>query len=143
MKNKLSSLFDFPPYVTRPPDTPDDSPTRISTVFILRGVIVDQHLTYFSRWQHYSNPYKRKLEWYKSDFATKLELVVVDEGEVLTISRDRGSDGITTVYVREDVPEIIDKVLPPEYLRVPLPLPITQISSHFDGWRLVGIHSEG
>jgi len=81
-------------------------------------VIVDQHLTFFSRWQHYSNPYKRKLEWYKSDFSTKLDLVGVDEGEVLTIARDRGSEGITTVYVHEDVTEAIEKVLPPEYLRV-------------------------
>lgn len=51
---------------------------------------------------------------------------MVDEGDVLTIARDRGSEGVSMVYVREDVPEVVDKVLPPEYLRVRHPS-----SSHF------------
>ena len=118
VKKSLSQIFDFPPFITYPADTPDSPATQISLIYQLRGVVVDQHLTFFSRWQNYSNPYKRKLEWYKSDFSTKLELAVVDEGEVLTIARDRGSEGVTTVYVREDVSETMDKVLPPEYLRV-------------------------
>jgi hypothetical protein len=36
----------------------------------------------------------------------------------LTIARDRGRQGVLLVYVREDVPEVTVKVLPPEYLRV-------------------------
>jgi hypothetical protein len=81
--------------------------------------MVDQQLTFFSQWEHYANPYKRKLTWFKSDFTeVKPEIIPVEEGDVLTISRDRGSDGIMTVYVREDIPEMIEKVLPPEYLRV-------------------------
>jgi hypothetical protein len=117
MKDQFSRLFDFPPFLTQ--TAADGATTRTSLVYQLRGVIVDQHLTFFSRWQHYSNPYKRKLEWFKADFSSKLELVGIDEGEVLTIARDRGSDGILTVYVREDVPEVLtEKVLPPDYLRV-------------------------
>jgi hypothetical protein len=136
MKNKLSGLFDFPPFLTH--SAPDGSTTRISLVYQLRGVIVDQHLTFFSRWQHHSNPYKRKREWFKADFSSKLELVAVEEGEVLTIARDRGSDGVITVYVREDVPEVMDKVLPPEYLRVS-----SQHALLCALLTCVGIHSKG
>jgi hypothetical protein len=116
MKDQLSRLFDFSPFLTQ--SAADGATTRTSLIYQLRGVIVDQHLTFFSRWQHYTNPYKRKLEWFKADFSSKLELVGIDEGDVLTIARDRGSDGVLTVYVREDVPEVMEKVLPPEYLRV-------------------------
>ena len=119
MKGQLSRLFNFPPFLTH--SAPDGSSTRTCLVYQLRGVIVDQHLTFFSRWQHYTNPYKRKLEWFKADFSSKLELVEVEEGEVLTIARDRGSDGVLTVYVREDIPEVMDEVLTPEYLRVSSP----------------------
>ena len=120
MQNKLTTLFDFPDYITRSNgEDPTLQPTRISLNYILRGIIVDQHLTYFSQWEHYTNPYKRKLTWFKSDFSSsKPEITTVEQGEVLTMARERGSDGITTVYVREDVPEVIDKVLPPDYLRV-------------------------
>lgn len=120
MQNKLPTLFDFPDYITRANvEDPTAPPIRISLNYILRGIIVDQHLTYFSRWECYTNPYKRKLIWFKSDFSSsKPEITTIEEGEVLTMARERGSDGITTVYVREDVPEVIDKVLPPDYLRV-------------------------
>ena len=116
---KLPTLFEFPDSITRPsPDDPSTQ-TKISVVYLLRGVIVDQHLTFFSQWEHYTNPYKRKLIWYKSDFSScKPEVTTIDEGEVLTIARDRGIDGIITVYVRDDVPEATEIVLPPEYLRV-------------------------
>jgi hypothetical protein len=120
MQNKLLTLFDFPDYITRPNvEDPTAPPIRISLNYILRGIIVDQHLTYFSQWEHYSDPYKRKLIWFKSDFSSsKPEITTIEEGEVLTMARERGSDGITTVYVREGIPEVIDKVFPPDYLRV-------------------------
>ena len=123
MQNKLTTLFDYPDFVTHPPPYTDGSstasPTRISLCYSLRGIIVDQHLTYFSQWEHFTNPYKRKLIWFKSDFSlSKPEVTTVEQGDVLTIARERGSDGITTVYVRDDVPESFEKVLPPEYLRV-------------------------
>jgi hypothetical protein len=90
----------------------------MSLIYILRGVVVDPQLTYFSQWGPYTNPYKKKLGWFKSDFSDKPEITSVDEGEVLTIARDRGRQGVLLVYVREDVPEVVNKVLPPEYLRV-------------------------
>ena len=120
MENTLTNIWDFPDYITRPPSDSSIPSTRISLVYVLRGVVVDQQLTFFSEWTNYANPYKRKLLWYKSDFSTsKSEITQVEEGEVLTIARERGSDGVTTVYVRDDVPEIIEKVLPPDYLGVP------------------------
>ena len=121
MQNKLTTIFDFPDFITRPPpntEDPNAPSTRISLIYVLRGVLIDQHLTYFSQWEQYTNPYKRKLKWFKSDFSLKHEIATVEEGEVLTIARERGSDGITTVYVREDVPEVFEEVLPPDYLRV-------------------------
>jgi len=120
MENTLTNIFDFPDYITRPSPDPSVPPTRVSLLYVLRGVIVDQQITFFSEWTHYSNPYKRKLQWYKSDFSTsKPEITQIEEGEVLTIARERGSaDGVTTVYVRDHVPEVMDKVLPPDYLRV-------------------------
>lgn len=122
MKSKLTTLFDFPDFITRPSSNTEDPnapPTRISLIYILRGVVIDQHIIYFSKWEHYTNPYKRRLNWYKSDFSSKHEITTVEEGEVLTIARERGSDGITTVYVRDDVPEVLsEKILPPNYLRV-------------------------
>jgi hypothetical protein len=123
----LTNLFDFPDYITQPSSDPSTPPTRISLVYLLRGVIVDQQITFFSEWTHLTNPYKRKLQWYKSDFSTsKPEIQQIEEGEVLTIARERGSsDGVTTIYVRADIPKIqlrfIDNVLPPDYLRVPTP----------------------
>lgn len=135
MQNKLPTIFDFPDFITRPPpntEDPNAPTTRISLIYVLRGVLIDQHLTYFSQWENYTNPYKRKLNWFKSDFSLKHEVTTVEEGEVLTIARERGSDGITTVYVRDDVPEVLEKVLPPDYLRV-RPL-YSQL--------IVGIHSE-
>ena len=125
MENALTNIFDFPDYVMRPSSDPSLPPTRISLLYLLRGVIVDQQITFFSEWTHYTNPYKRKLQWYKSDFSTsKPEIQQIEEGEVLTIARERGSpDGVTTIYVRNDVLEVIDKVLPPDYLRVIPPLP--------------------
>ena len=117
----MATIFDFPDFITRPPEDPEDpiAPAiRISLIYVLRGIIIDQHLTYFSRWENYTNPYKQKLKWFKSDFSSKPEISTVDEGEVLTIARERGSYGITTVYVRDDVPEALEKVIAPEYLRV-------------------------
>ena len=130
MESTLANIFDFPDYITHPSSDPSVPPTRISLVYILRGIIVDQQITFFSEWTHYTNPYKRKLQWYKSDFTTsKPEITHVEEGEVLTIARERGSsDGITTIYVRDDVPETIDKVLPPDYLRVPSPVPSGELT---------------
>jgi len=124
MENKLTTIFDFPDYITRPNEQDPTLPaTRISLIYNLRGVIVDQHLTFFSQWEHYTNPYKRKLKWFKSDFSSsKMEITTTDEAEVLTIARDRGSDGVTTVYVRDDIPEPKEKVLPPDYLRVYIPI---------------------
>ena len=120
MENALTDLFDFPDYITYRSSDPSTPPTRISLLYLLRGVIVDQQITFFSEWTHFTNPYKRKLQWYKSDFSTsKPEIQQIEEGEVLTIARERGSsDGVTTIYIRDDVPEIIEKVLPPDYLRV-------------------------
>src|SRR5216110_1921362 len=85
MQNKLTTLFDFPDYITRSnAEDPTLQPTRISLNYILRGIIVDQHLTYFSQWEHYTNPYKRKLTWFKSDFSSsKPEITTVEQGEVL------------------------------------------------------------
>jgi len=121
MENALTNLFNFPDYITHPSSDPSTPPARISLVYLLRGVIVDQQITFFSEWTHLTNPYKRKLQWYKSDFSTsKPEIQQIEEGEVLTIARERGSsDGVTTIYIRDDLPEIIEKVLPPDYLRVP------------------------
>jgi len=123
------TMFDFPDSITRTRPAEGNNPAtsvRISTVYLLRGVIVDQIITFFSQWEHFSNPYKKKLIWFKSEFTSgKPDVVVVDEGEVLTIARDRGLEGVITVYVREDLPETAEKVLPPMYLRVmPLLLPI-------------------
>jgi hypothetical protein len=122
MEDKMTRLFNFPEFITVPHtenQNTDAFGRRVSLNYILRGVVVDQHLTYFSQWEHYTNPYKRNLVWFKSDFSTpKPEITTIEEGEVLTISRDRGKAGVITVYVRDDVPEAIDKVLPPEYLRV-------------------------
>lgn len=79
---------------------------------------MDQNLTFFSQWENYTNPYTRKLSWFKSDFSDKPEICPVDESDVLTVARDRGLNGVLTVYVKDDVPEVMDKVLPPDYLRV-------------------------
>lgn len=122
LEAKLLTLFEFHDFITRPSSEGQDATTtetRISVTYTLRGVVVDQYLTFFSQWEHYSNPYRRKLVWYKSDFSSsKPEIVAIEEGEVLTIARDRGSEGVITVYVRDDVPELTAKVLAPEYLRV-------------------------
>ena len=122
MKEKLNSIMEFPTSTTRPlPQQADTEPAQnrtISLVYTLRGVVVDQHLTFFSEWENYTNPYKRKLSWFKSDFSNRSEICPVDESDVLTIARDRGSNGVLTVYVKDDVPEVLDKVLPPDYLRV-------------------------
>jgi hypothetical protein len=122
MEDKLATLFNFPDFITVPPSENHSADTpgrRVSLNYTLRGVILDQHLTYFSQWENYTNPYKRRLVWFKSDFSTsKPEITIIEEGEVLTISRDRGKVGVITVYVRDDVPEAIEKVLPPEYLQV-------------------------
>src|SRR5271170_7644023 len=117
MERKLTTMFELPDFVTRTTAAEGENPpetTSISTVYLLRGVLVDQVITYFSQWEHYTNPYKKKLTWYKCEFSSsKPEVVVVDEGEVLTISRDRGIEGVITVYVRDDLPEVVEKVLPP------------------------------
>ena len=138
MERKLTTMFDFPDFITRTTPAEGDTPgksVKISTVYLLRGVIVDQFITYFSKWEHYTNPYKRKLTWYKSEFASaKPDVVLVDEGEVLTIARDRGTEGVTTVYVRDDLPETLEKVLPPEYLRVMPFIPMANL--------IAGIHSK-
>lgn len=122
MEDKTAELFKFPDFLIVPSTGNQNTNTlgrRVSLNYILRGVIVDQHLTYFSQWENYTNPYKRNLVWFKSDFSTPIpEIVTVEEGEVLTISRDRGKVGVITVYVRDDVPEVIEKVSPPDYLRV-------------------------
>jgi hypothetical protein len=120
MENALTNLFDFPDYITHPSSDPSTPPTRTSLLYLLRGVIVDQQIT-FSEWTHLTNPYKRKLQWYKSEFSTsKPEIQQIEEGEVLTIGREQGSsNSVTTIYIRDDVPEIIEKVLPPDHLRVP------------------------
>lgn len=122
MQEKLSSIMEFPTSVTR--QLPDQSvegsgqSKTISLVYTLRGVVVDQYLTFFSQWEHYTNPYTRKLCWFKSDFSQTPDISPVEESDVLTIARDRGSNGVLTVYVKDDVPEVMDRVLPPEYLRV-------------------------
>ena len=122
MQATLSSVMEFPTSVTRqlPEQTAEGSSQSrtISLMYTLRGVVVDQHLTFFSQWENYTNPYKRKLSWFKSDFSGKPEIGPVEESDVLTIARDRGSNGVLTVYVKDDVPEVMDRVLPPEYLRV-------------------------
>src|SRR6202035_5712125 len=113
MENKLSELMDFPTSITRPvssdQDSSSSSTTTMSLIYILRGVVVDPQLTYFSQWGPYTHPYKKKLGWFKSDFSDKPEITSVDEGEVLTIARDRGRQGVLLVYVREDVPEVVNK----------------------------------
>ena len=114
--------MDFPTSTTRqsPEQATEGStlPRTISLMYTLRGVIVDQNLTFFSQWENYTNPYIRKLSWFKLDFSNKPKICSVDESDVLTIARDRGSNGVLTVYVKDDVPEVMDKVLPPDYLRV-------------------------
>ena len=122
MQEKLTSIMDFPTSTTRqsPEQATEGStlPRTISLMYTLRGVIVDQNLTFFSQWENYTNPYIRKLSWFKLDFSNKPKICSVDESDVLTIARDRGSNGVLTVYVKDDVPEVMDKVLPPDYLRV-------------------------
>jgi hypothetical protein len=126
MEQKLSELMDFPDTITRPitSDNETESPETktISLTYILRGIVVDQSLTFFSIWEPFTNPYKKKLFWFKCDVANRISVTLVEEGEVLTIARDRGREGVLTVYVREDVPEAMDKVSAPDYLRVFSPL---------------------
>lgn len=121
MHETLSSIMEFPSSVTRQSiDQSAEGSSQsetISLVYTLRGVVVDQYLTFFSQWENYTNPYKRKLCWFKSDFSRKPNISPVEESDVLTIARDRGLNGVLTVYVKDDVPEV-DRVLPPEYLRV-------------------------
>jgi hypothetical protein len=137
MEQKLLELMDFPDTITRPIKSDNDAESSetktISLTYVLRGIVVDETLTFFSIWQPFTNPYKKKLSWFKLDLATRVSVTSVEEGEVLTIARDRGREGVLTVYVREDVPEVTDKVSAPDYLRVFSSL-ICLIS---------GIHSEG
>ena len=125
MERQLTTLFNFPSTISRRSslDREDTTPLPppISLVYTLRGVIIDHHLTFFSQWEHYSNPYTRKLAWFKADFTSNPEITSVEEGEVLTIARERGDSGIITVYVKDDVTELVKKALPPDYLRVPIP----------------------
>jgi len=114
MEAKLQTLFKFPDSI--PPSSSEDTP--VTFAYTLRGIVIDQTLTFFSEWEHYTNPFQRTLKWYKSDFSSKHEVVAVDEGEVLTMGRERGNQGVLTIYVKDDVPETMDKVLPPDYLRV-------------------------
>lgn len=79
---------------------------------------MDQCLTFFSIWEPFTNPYKKKLLWFRCNISNQIEVTLVEEGDVLTIARDRGRSGILTVYAREDVSEVVDKVLPPDYLSV-------------------------
>jgi hypothetical protein len=116
MEEKLSTLFNFPNSLPRSSDDHNGAP-KVFT-YTLRGIIIDPNLTYFSSWEHYTNPFLRALKWYKSDFSSKPEVAAVDQGEVLTMARERGQSGVITVYVRDDVPETQEKVLPPEYIRV-------------------------
>lgn len=114
-------MMDFPSSITKPSsaDTQDSQAiTSVSLVYDLRGVIIDNNLFYFTQWEHITNPYKRKLAWYKAEFNGTPDITSVEEGEVLTVARDRGSQGVLTIYLRDDVPENIEKVLPPDYLRV-------------------------
>ena len=118
---QLQTLMDFPTYITRAvPSEPQEPPSteKVSLVYDLRGVIIDNKLYFFSRWEHITNPYKRKLTWYKADFSKSPDVGPVEEGEVLSLARNYGPQGISTVYVRDELPEIIEKVLPPDYLRV-------------------------
>jgi hypothetical protein len=114
MEAKLQTLFKFPDSIPR--SSSEDSP--ITFAYTLRGIVIDQNLTFFSEWEHYTNPFQRTLKWYKSDFSSKHEVVSVDQGEVLTIARERGNQGVLTIYIKDDVPEAMDRVLPPEYLQV-------------------------
>jgi len=121
MEERLRTMMDFPTSITR--QTPVEGAstsisTTISLVYDLRGVVVDNNLFYFSQWEHITNPYKRKLRWYKADFSGIPDITSVDEGDVLSVARDRGSQGVLTIYIRDDVPENVEKVLPPDYLRV-------------------------
>jgi hypothetical protein len=123
MDQKLSTIMEFPDTVTRTePPINESSPPQtytISLVYTLRGVILENNLFYLSQWENPTNPYKRRFVWYKCDFTSSPEIAPVEQGEVLTVARDRGPNGILTVYVRNDVRENIEKVSPPEYLRVP------------------------
>ena len=136
MEAKLSSLFVFPEHVYKVSHDPTSPRTRISTTYILRGVMVDSQLTFFSQWTRSPNPYKQILTWYKADFSPRgyPEIGEVEESEVLSVARDRGRDGVMTVYVRDDVPQDLDKVFAPEYLRV---------RTHFARLLTEGIHTKG
>lgn len=133
MKQKMATIFDFEKSIVPSVTENEQNPSRIVFSYNLRGVVIDQHLTFFSEWEHYTNPYKRHLQWYKSDFSGKPEIVTVDVGEVLTMARERGGQGVLTVYVRDDVVEPVETVLPPEYLQVFL----------FVTLLMEGIHSKG
>ena len=119
MEEKLSTLFNYPDTMPGPASEDPEAPTTpITFAYTLRGIIIDQHLTFFSQWENFPNPYKRTLNWYKSDFSSTHEITPIDQGEVLTMGRERGNHGIVTIYVKNDVLEPMEKVLPPEYLRV-------------------------
>jgi hypothetical protein len=120
MADRLRTIMDFPTSTTKTVVTEGQTPQTVSMslVYDLRGLIIDKGLFYFSQWEHITNPYKRRLAWYRVVSIEAPDICRVAEDEVLTSARDRGQNGVLTVYLRDDVPENIERVLPPDYIRV-------------------------